>query len=130
MTLRWSGHRISPEARTVDPLTSGLHGGPGGGSFSRSLFRRRFELRDVPALAPAQLTADSRYVLWVNGQELGRGPARSQPFPAAVRRLRPGAVPGRWDLALALAELGQVADDLSGGPAVTRSGQSERSMVR
>ena len=79
MTLRWSGHRISPEARTVDPLTSGLHGGPGGGSFSRSLFRRRFELRDVPALAPAQLTADSRYVLWVNGQELGRGPARSQP---------------------------------------------------
>ena len=33
-----------------------------------------------------------------------------------------------WDLALA--ELGQVADDLCRGPAVTRSGQHERSMVR
>ena len=49
------------------------------GSFSRSLFRRRFQLRRGPGHAPARLTADSRYVLWVNGQELGRGPARSQP---------------------------------------------------
>jgi hypothetical protein len=79
MSIRWSGQWISPEARTLDPLTSGLHGGPGGGSFSRSLFRRTFELRDLPAHAPARLTADSRYVLWVNGQEVGRGPARSQP---------------------------------------------------
>src|SRR3954452_17250071 len=79
MSTRWSGRWISPEARALDPLTSGLHGGPGGGSFSRSLFRRTFELRDVPQHAPARLTADSRYVLWVNGQEVGRGPARSQP---------------------------------------------------
>ena len=33
----------------------------------------------MPAAAPARFTADSRYVLWVNGQEVGRGPARSQP---------------------------------------------------
>src|SRR4051812_4342967 len=79
MSPRWSGQWISPEARTLDPLTSGLHGGPRDGSFSRSLFRRTFELRNVPAHAPARLTADSRYVLWVNGQEVGRGPARSQP---------------------------------------------------
>jgi alpha-L-rhamnosidase len=79
MSTRWSGQWISPEARTLDPLTSGLHGGPRNGSFSRSLFRRTFELRDVPAHAPARLTADSRYVLWVNGHEVGRGPARSQP---------------------------------------------------
>src|SRR3954463_10969216 len=79
MSTRWSGQWISPEARTLDPLTSGLHGGPRDGSFSRSLFRRTFELRDVPAHAPARLTADSRYVLWVNGHEVGRGPARSQP---------------------------------------------------
>jgi len=26
------------------------------------------------------MTADSRYVLWVNGHEVGRGPARSQPY--------------------------------------------------
>src|SRR3954452_236262 len=79
MSTRWSGRWISPEARTLDPLTSGLHGGPRNGSFSRSLFRRTFELRNVPAHAPARLTADSRYVLWVNGQDVGRGPARSQP---------------------------------------------------
>src|SRR3954470_24356597 len=76
---RWSGHWIAPEARGLDPLTSGLHGGPRDASFSRSLLRRTFELRDVPGHAPARLTADSRYVLWVNGQEVGRGPARSQP---------------------------------------------------
>src|SRR4051812_29256293 len=79
MNMRWSGQWIAPEARTLDPLTSGLHGGPRNGSFSRSLFRRTFELRDVPTNAPARLTADSRYVLWVNGHEVGRGPARSQP---------------------------------------------------
>ena len=44
------------------------------------MFRRRFDLKTVPAQAPARMTADSRYVLWVNGQEVGRGPARSQPY--------------------------------------------------
>ncbi len=76
--LRWSGHWIAPEppAAPADPL--GLSGsGPRG--FSRSLFRRTFELATVPAEVPARLTADSRYVLWVNGREVGRGPARSQP---------------------------------------------------
>src|SRR3954468_4684012 len=76
---RWSGQWIAPEARTLDPLTSGLHGGPRDASFSRSIFRRTFELAAVPAHVPARLTADSRYVLWVNGREVGRGPARSQP---------------------------------------------------
>ena len=35
----------------------------------------------VPAFppAPARLTADSRYVLYVNGREISRGPVRSQP---------------------------------------------------
>jgi hypothetical protein len=28
---------------------------------------------------PARISADSRCVLWVNGHEVGRGPARSQP---------------------------------------------------
>ncbi|HEY6593351.1 MAG TPA: family 78 glycoside hydrolase catalytic domain [Asanoa sp.] len=49
------------------------------GEFSRSFFRRTFELAEVPHEAAARLTADSRYVLWVNGREVGRGPARSQP---------------------------------------------------
>ncbi|MBF6440218.1 alpha-L-rhamnosidase N-terminal domain-containing protein [Nocardia cyriacigeorgica] len=37
----------------------------------------------MPDRAPARLTADSRYVLLVNGKEVGRGPVRSQP-----RRMR------------------------------------------
>ena len=37
------------------------------------------QLDEVPQSVPARVTADSRYVLWVNGQEVGRGPARSQP---------------------------------------------------
>jgi alpha-L-rhamnosidase len=77
MTSRWAGRWIAPEARGLDPLTSGLHGGPRDGVFSRSLFRRAFDLGEVPAHASAGLTADSRYVLWVNGREVGRGPARS-----------------------------------------------------
>jgi Bacterial alpha-L-rhamnosidase 6 hairpin glycosidase domain/Alpha-L-rhamnosidase N-terminal domain/Bacterial alpha-L-rhamnosidase C-terminal domain/Bacterial alpha-L-rhamnosidase concanavalin-like domain len=44
------------------------------------MFRRRFDLATVPTEAPSRITADSRYVLWVNGHELGRGPARSQPY--------------------------------------------------
>ena len=44
------------------------------------MFRRTFDLETVPAEASARITADSRYVLWVNGQEVGRGPARSQPY--------------------------------------------------
>jgi alpha-L-rhamnosidase len=52
-------------------------------SSPRSLFRRVFDVDDVPQGAPLRLSADSRYVLWVNGTEVGRGPIRSQP-----RRLR------------------------------------------
>jgi hypothetical protein len=46
-------------------------------------FRRTFELASPPAHASARVTADSRYVLWVNGVEVARGPVRSNP-----RRLR------------------------------------------
>lgn len=41
--------------------------------------RRDFELTEVPATAPCRVTADSRFVLFVNGTEVGRGPARSTP---------------------------------------------------
>ena len=36
--------------------------------------------KSLPADVPARITADSRYVLWVNDREVGRGPARSQPY--------------------------------------------------
>jgi hypothetical protein len=46
---------------------------------SHGLFRRVFSLAAVPARVPARVTADSRYALFVNGREISRGPARSQP---------------------------------------------------
>ncbi len=43
------------------------------------LFRRSFELAEVPVRVPARLTADTRYRLFVNGIETSAGPIRSQP---------------------------------------------------
>jgi alpha-L-rhamnosidase len=77
---RWSAHWIAPEPPPeVSGIAQTLGTGPSVGRFSRSLFRRTFEVAEVPRAVPARLTADSRYVLWVNGREVGRGPARSQP---------------------------------------------------
>ena len=41
--------------------------------------RRTVQLDAVPASVPARVTADSRFVLFVNGVEVARGPARSIP---------------------------------------------------
>jgi hypothetical protein len=40
-------------------------------------FRRVLELEAAPERAPARVTADSRYVLYVNGVEASRGPVRA-----------------------------------------------------
>ncbi|MGX9901393.1 hypothetical protein ACW0JT_18675 [Arthrobacter sp. SA17] len=50
---------------------------------TRFLFARELWLVAIPSSVPARITADSRYIPFVNGQEVGRGPVRSQP-----RRLR------------------------------------------
>jgi hypothetical protein len=42
-------------------------------------FRRVVDLAAVPNVVPARLTADSRYVLWVNATEVSRGPVRGDP---------------------------------------------------
>ena len=58
--------------------------------------RRSFELDAVPESAPARVTADSRFILYVNGAEVARGPARSIPERLAycevdlAPHLRPG----------------------------------------
>lgn len=41
--------------------------------------RREFELSSVPDSAPGRVFADSRYVLFVNGTEVRRGPGRANP---------------------------------------------------
>ena len=74
-TARWIAVEPPPAA---DPATAMLFGG-GQAGFSRCLFRREFELDELPPSARARVSADSRYVLYVNGAEVGRGPARSQP---------------------------------------------------
>ncbi len=41
-----------------------------------ALLRRRFTLAEAPSRAPARVTADSRYALFVNGALVSRGPVR------------------------------------------------------
>ena len=81
--VRWHGHWVAPDVPefVIDPTSVGGDLPPA--EFSRALFRRVFDVEDVPPRVPLRLSADSRYVLWVNGAEVGRGPIRSQP-----RRLR------------------------------------------
>ncbi|OHB58782.1 MAG: hypothetical protein A2Y12_00065 [Planctomycetes bacterium GWF2_42_9] len=43
-------------------------------------FRKAFELQSKPTSAPLRITADARYILWVNGEFVGRGPARCFPW--------------------------------------------------
>jgi alpha-L-rhamnosidase len=81
--VRWHGQWVAPDAPqfSIDPTSVGSDLAPAG--FSRAHFRRVFDLQGAPSQAPLRISADSRYVLWVNGVEVGRGPIRSQP-----RRLR------------------------------------------
>ena len=48
----------------------------GAGRNIYALFRKSFELAEVPAQAPLTIFADTRYSLTVNGVRLGHGPAR------------------------------------------------------
>lgn len=50
---------------------------PADGHFT--YLRRTFELGDVPQRLPARVSCDSRYVLYLNGTLLGRGPVRGEP---------------------------------------------------
>jgi len=65
----------------------------GGREPAWAMLRREFDLDSVPEHAFARLAVDSRYVLYVNGEEQARGPARGN-----LRRLRYDVV----DLASAL----------------------------
>jgi hypothetical protein len=42
-------------------------------------FRKNFDLEGKPSSAPLHLFADSRYMLWVNGSHVLRGPCRFNP---------------------------------------------------
>ncbi|MGC3993618.1 MAG: alpha-L-rhamnosidase N-terminal domain-containing protein [Propionicimonas sp.] len=81
--VRWHGSWIAPDAPEFDLEPTSVGSDLGHAGFSRVQFRRTVTLDDVPGVVPLRLTAESRYVLWINGVEVGRGPIRSQP-----RRLR------------------------------------------
>ncbi|MFN8467661.1 MAG: alpha-L-rhamnosidase N-terminal domain-containing protein [Caldilineaceae bacterium] len=77
--IRWHGHWIWVPEEQIAP--SGMLGGriDPHAPEAHGLFRKRVTLGSVPERVPARITADSRYALFVNGQEVGRGPVRSQP---------------------------------------------------
>ncbi|MFB9275684.1 family 78 glycoside hydrolase catalytic domain [Cohnella cellulosilytica] len=54
-------------------------GGEGGARNEWRCYRREFELPEAAAAAEIAITADARYVLFVNGTLCGRGPVRSWP---------------------------------------------------
>ena len=76
----WTAHWIAVEPPPTGDAAAAMIFGGGRAGFSRCMFRRDFELGAVPSGSLARMTADSRYVLFVNGAEVGRGPARSQPL--------------------------------------------------
>lgn len=69
----WIGQKPVPSSK--DRMARGARTAP----FSRHLYRSTLTVDTLPTTAPLRLTADSRYVLYVNGEEAGRGPVRSQP---------------------------------------------------
>jgi len=78
--IRWRGNWIWVEAPApshpfgeLDPYRTAPR------PEEHALFRKTFTLKRTPKRAPARITADSRYLLFVNGQEAWRGPVRSQP---------------------------------------------------
>ncbi len=76
--IRWLGHWLwVPEEPVVASGGFSAAIDPNARE-SNGLFRKTFSLDGVPGRVPARVTADSRYVLYVNNMELGRGPMRSQ----------------------------------------------------
>jgi len=77
--IRWRGHWIWVPKEPILP-GSPFPGGPKPpAQESHGLFRKTVQLDQVPERVPARITADSRYALFINGNEVFRGPIRSQP---------------------------------------------------
>lgn len=77
---RWQGQWIWAERTGHAPGADPFHIALDPDYYDRRvLFRRTFELAEIPATAPFRITADSRYVLYVNGTEISRGALRHGP---------------------------------------------------
>ncbi|MEU0933789.1 alpha-L-rhamnosidase C-terminal domain-containing protein [Embleya sp. NPDC005971] len=76
---RWQGQWLWTEHGAVGepPHENPMNGSLDPERFDRRvLFRRTFELTEIPEHAPFRISSDSRHVLYVNGVELTRGPIR------------------------------------------------------
>jgi alpha-L-rhamnosidase len=76
--IRWRGHWIWVPEEPVEPSGFWSSDVDPQADESHGLFRKKVHLDRVPRRVPARVTADSRYQLYVNGQEVCRGPVRSQ----------------------------------------------------
>ncbi|MFF1571471.1 alpha-L-rhamnosidase N-terminal domain-containing protein [Leifsonia sp. NPDC058292] len=106
--IAWRAHWIGATPPTA-PSAVSLGTDQPHEPFHRTFFRTTVELASVPAAVPARLTADSRYVLFVNGAEIGRGPARSQPRRQRFDEydLAPFLTPGENSVAILVTYYGQ-----------------------
>lgn len=105
----WDGHWIAPEPVPDLGPAIAFGGEIPPHAFSRVMYRKVVALASVPSSAPVRLTADSRYLLLVNGVEVGRGPVRSQPRRLGYDSydLAPHLVPGDNALAVLVTYYGR-----------------------
>ncbi len=76
--IRWLGNWIWVPEEPI--LPSGGFAGPIDfqAKESHGLFRKTVRLNHKLERVPTRITADARYALYINGEEIGRGPIRSQ----------------------------------------------------
>jgi hypothetical protein len=93
--IRWRGHWIWVEPPAPPSRVFGDEGGAADRPEAHSLFRKAFSLKRVPERVPARITADSRYRLFANGQEVFHGPVivdlpgqPPQSFPAGANEVK------------------------------------------
>jgi len=78
--IRWHGNWIWTKAPEMPrDRFAAMRGTLEPAKQTHGLFRKTITLDSVPERVPARITADSRYILFVNGEEVNRGPIRSQP---------------------------------------------------
>lgn len=77
--IRWRGHWVWVPEQRIERGSFISFGGDETSNEAHGLFRKTVYLDQIPERAPARITADSRYALFVNGHEASRGPIRSQP---------------------------------------------------
>ena len=56
-------------------------------------FRRTLDLASVPGSYTVRVSADNRFILFINGQRVGDGPARGDLSHWRYERVRPRAIP-------------------------------------